>query len=395
MRKYTYHIAIIIVLSILLTVFEWLKPVPLNWEPTLINSDKNPYGSYILFQEAKSLFPNEKITVSRQPVYNQLSDSAFRNFNYLIIAPSVSLTDAEMLKLRDFVKSGNHVFIASERMDNSFCDSLGIKLTTQFNLTSNTDSAYRFCNPQMDKSSFAVPSFSHGYFTFTDSTLKVTALMEDLQKRKVMIKIQMGEGSLVLCSLPLMFSNWFMLKDGMSDIPFKALSYLPADRPLVWDEYLKQGRDENTSVIRVILADRALSWAYFLSLLGILLILVFETRRRRSMVPVVEPLKNTSHEFVKIVGLLHFEQRNFSDIAHKRIAYFLERIRLHYHLPTQKTDNEFAVMLSGKSGYDPVETEGLVSVLNKIRYTKIVAPEELIELNKAIESFVIKTKLKI
>lgn len=395
MRKYTYHIAVIITLSILLSVFEWLKPIPLNWEPTLINSDKNPYGCYIIFQEAKSLFPNEKIIVSRQPVYNQLTDSSAGNFNYVIIAPTVSLSDAELVKLREYVKSGGHVFIASERLEESFCDSLGIKLKTQFKLISNSDSAYRFCNPAMDTSSFTVPSFSHGFFTITDSALKVTALMEDLQNRKVMIKIEMGEGFLVLSSLPLMFSNWFFLKDGMSDIPFKALSYLPADRPLVWDEYSKQGRDEDTSPIRAILADRALSWAYFLTLFGILLILIFETRRRRSMVPVVEPMKNTSLEFVKIVGLLHYEQRNYSDIAHKRIAYFLERIRLHYHLPTQKTDNEFAAMLSGKSGYDPSETEALVSVVNKVRYTKIVDSDELIELNKAIESFVLITKLKI
>jgi len=394
MRKYTYHIAVIIALSIVLIVFNWLKPVPINWEPTLINTDKNPYGSYILFSEAESLFPNEKITVSRQPVYNQLTDTIVNKYNYILIAPAAALSNVELVKLSEFVKSGNHVFIASERFEDSFCDSLGIKLTAQFNLSSKNDSAYHFCNPLTDDRSFAVPSFSRGYFTVTDSLYKVTALMEDLQKRKVMIKIQMGKGSLVLCSLPLMFSNWFILQDGMSDIPFKALSYLPADRPLVWDEYMKQGRGENTSPIRVILANRALSWAYFLSLFGVLLILVFETRRRRSMVPVVEPLRNTSLEFVKAVGLLHFEQRDYSDIAHKRIAYFLERIRLHYHLPTQKTDNEFAAVLSEKSGYDPAETMNLVNVVNKIRYTKIVTPEELIELNKSIESFVIKTRLK-
>ena len=395
MRKYKYHIAIIILLSVLLIVFEWLKPVPLNWEPTLINTDKKPYGSYILFHEAKSLFPNKKITVSRQPAYNQLSDSSERFYNYILISPEVTLSKEDLVKLLEFVKSGNHVFIAAERFEDSFCDSLGIKLTTQYKLISKNDSAYHFCNPATDKRNFSAPSFSRGYFTVTDSTLKVTAMMEDLQKRKVMIKISIGDGSLVLCSLPLMFSNWFMLQDGMSDIPFKALSYLPLDRPLVWDEYLKQGRDEDTSPIRAILANRALAWAYFLSLFGILLILVFETRRRRSMVPMVDPMKNTSLEFVKVVGLLHYEQRNYSDIAHKRIAYFLERIRLHYHLPTRKTEKEFAVMLSEKSGYDPVETESLVNVINQIRFTRIVAPEELIELNKSIESFVIKTKLKI
>ncbi len=395
MRKYIFHIILVTILSILLIVFEWLKPVPLNWDQTLINSDKNPYGSYIIFHESQSLFPNEKIAVSRQPIYNQLDDSSETYYNYVLISPAVSLSQAELVKLREFVKSGNYVFIASENLADSFCDSLGIKFTPQFGLQSKNDTTYHFCNPAIDKRNFAIPSSLRGYLVVTDSSLKVTALMEDQQNRKVMIKITIGEGSLIICSLPLMFSNWFILKDGMSDIPFKALSYLPADLPLVWDEYTKQGRDENTSPIRVILANRALSWAYFLSLTGILLVLLFETRRRRSMVPVIDPLKNTSLEFVKVVGLLHYEQRNYGDIAHKRIAYFLERIRLHYHLPTHKTEKEFVVMLSEKSGYDLAETEKLVNIVNYNRYVKIVTQEDLIELNKSIESFVIKTKLKI
>jgi hypothetical protein len=394
MSKYKYHIILIITLSILLIVFDWLKPDPLNWQPTLINSDKSPYGSYILFNETNSLFPEQKVRVSRQPVYNQLGDKTEKLYTYVLIAPAVSLTHEEMQEIKSFVKSGNHVFIASENLPDSFCDSFGIESGTQFELLSNKDTVYHFCNPEIDKSNFAIPSISKGYFMVTDSTLLVTALMEDQQKRKVMLKIKMGEGSLILCSLPLMFSNWFILQNGMSSIPFKALSYLPADRPLVWDEYMKQGRDEDTSPIRAILANRALTWAYLLSLFGILLILVFETRRRRSIVPVVEPLKNTSVEFVKIVGLLHYEQRNYSDIAHKRITYFLERIRLHYHLATQKTDKDFAAALSEKSGYGPAETENMVAIVNRIRFTRYVTPEELIELNKSIESFVSKTKLK-
>jgi hypothetical protein len=185
------------------------------------------------------------------------------------------------------------------------------------------------------------------------------------------------------------------LQEGMGSIPFQALSYLPANMPLVWDEYTKQGRDENTSPIRIILKNQALSWAYFLSISGILLVLVFETKRKRSMVPIVEPVKNTSVEFVKVVGMLHYEQRNYSDIAHKHLAFFLERIRLHYHLPTQKTEKEFAAALSGKSGYDLQETEKLVNRINFVKYTKIVTPDELVELNKSIELFIKETKLKI
>ena len=395
MRKYAFHITLIAVLSILWILFEVFKPTPLSWEPTLINTDKNPYGTYIVFQQAASLFPVEKIKVLRHPVYKQLNDSALNKYNYVIISQSVTISDPELKKMQAFVSTGNNVFIAANTFNDSFIDSLGINVTTQFSFTSKADTTYRFCNQAVEKRNFSVPSFAHSYFTVTDSTLQITGIIEDLQKRQVMVKIAIGEGTIILCSLPLMFSNWFVLQKGMSEIPFKALSYLPGTQPLVWDEYQNQGSNENTSPIRSILASKSLSWAYYLSLFGILLILIFETRRRRTMVPVVEPLKNTSLEFVKVVGMLHFEQRNYSDIAHKRTAYFLERIRLHYHLPTLKTDSDFAISLSEKSGYNSVETEKLVNVLNHIRYTKHVSADELIELNKSIESFIVITRLKI
>ena len=395
MRKYTFHIILIVSLSILWIVFEWLKPVPIDWTPTLINTDKIPYGTYILFHESKSLFPNQTISVSRQPVDNQLSDTTEKFYNYILISPGVTITNAELQKLRTFIARGNHVFIAADDLENSFCDSLGIKLSKPEKLLLGNDTLYKFCNPAVEKRHFAVPSLSKGYFTVTDSTLNITGLMEDGQKRKVMVKIQIGDGSLIICSLPLMFTNWFILQPGMSQIPFRALSYLPTDRTVVWDEYMKQGRDEDTSPLRIILKNKALSRAYFLTLFGIVLILVFETRRRRSMVPVVEPLKNNSLDFVKVVGLLHYEQRNYSDIAHKRITYFLERIRTQYHMTTVNTDKEFAIALAEKSGYGQSETENLVNIINQVRYTRIVSPDELIELNKALESFMNKTKLKI
>jgi hypothetical protein len=395
MRKYTFHIAFIAVLSILWILFEVFKPTPVSWEPSLINTDKNPYGTYILFHEAASLFPGKKISVSRQPAYNQLSDSTLPLYTYLIIAPGVDFSKPELDKIRTFTESGNHVLIAANSFDDAFCDSLGIRVTSKFDFGSKADTIFHFCNAALDKRNFPVPSISHAYFDITDSTLKVTGILEDSHNRKVMIKIEMGGGSIILSTLPLMFSNWFMLQEGMSDIPFKALSYLPADKPMVWDEYQKQGRDENTSPIRAILANRALSWAYFLSLFGVLLILVFETRRRRSMVPIVEPLKNTSLEFIKVIGMLHYEQRNYSDIGQKKIVYFLEHIRLRYHLPTINTDKDFTIALAEKSGYDVGETQKMMNIINYVRYTKFIKADDLIELNKFIETFIIKTKLKI
>jgi len=395
MRKYRLHIMMILIISLLWILFEWLKPVPFNWEPTLINTDKNPYGTYIFFNETKEILGENGIKVSRLPIFNQLEKSGNYYYNYLFIAQDVSFSENELVKLMDFAKRGNQVLIASENISQNILDSLGINCDGNPEVFSRSDTNYRFCNPAFGRRAFTVPSFNHKSIRVTDSTGKISGLIEDLEKRMVMVKIRMGEGFVIVTTLPLMFSNWSVLQKGTGEVPFRALSYFTAEKPFVWDEYLKQGRSGNSSKIRVIMAQRSLKWAYFLTLVGFLLILVFETRRRRSMVPVVEPLKNTSLDFVRVIALLHFEQLNYSDIANKRITFLLERIRLHLNLTIHNSSYNFSEMLSLKSGCSLQETDDLVKKIHAVQGAKKISREELIKLNNSIESFILKTKLKI
>ncbi len=395
MRKYRLYIFLILIISMLWVLLEWLRPVKFNWEPTLINTDKNPYGTYIFFNETQKILGEERIKVSRLPVFNQLQDSTMDSYNYLFIAHDVTFSNNDLEKLLEYVEKGNHVLIASENISEIILDSLGIRCEANFEVFSRSDTTYRFCNPAPGRKAFSVPSINHNSIVLADSTVKITGLIEDMEKRMVMVKISKGDGFVIVSTLPLMFSNWSVLQKETGDVPFRVLSYFPDEKPFVWDEYLKQGRLGNSSPIRVILAERSLRWAYFLTLSGFLLILVFETRRRRSMVPVVEPLKNTSLDFVRVIAMLHFEQLNYSDIANKRILFLLERIRIHFNLTTQNNSYNFTEMLSQKSGYSLQETENLMKHIHAVQGAMKISREELIHLNNLIESFIFKTKLKI
>lgn len=395
MRKYRLHFLVLALLLLVTALYEWQKPVPVNWNPTLINSDKNPFGTYILYQELNQVFPDQDISESRIPVYNLVTDSTLPLCNYILIAHNITLSSLEQEKLISFAAAGNHAFIASSEFDSAFCHSLGLNLTYETQLFSKKDSSFRFCNPLAGSQPFTIPVYTRSWFSLIDSTADVSGIIEDMDKKVVMLRVATGEGSITLCTLPLLFTNYTVMQPGNSQLAFTALSYLPRDRSVVWDEYQKQGRKEDNSVLRVILANKTLKWVYFLSLTGLLLVLVFETRRRRSMVAVVDPVRNTTVDFVNVVGMLHYEQRNFGDIARKRIALLLERIRIQFLLPTLTIDKEFARALSAKSGFDLAETEKLIDKINFALYAHLLSAEDLIELNKSIELFITTTKLKI
>ena len=55
MRKYRLYIFLILIISMFWVLLEWLRPAKFNWEPTLINTDKNPYGTFIFFNETQKI----------------------------------------------------------------------------------------------------------------------------------------------------------------------------------------------------------------------------------------------------------------------------------------------------------------------------------------------------
>jgi hypothetical protein len=69
-RLYLAGVALLFVAYI---VVEYNRPKPVNWEPTYINKDKIPYGTFVLFDQLPRLLGTDSIEVVRQPIYSQLT----------------------------------------------------------------------------------------------------------------------------------------------------------------------------------------------------------------------------------------------------------------------------------------------------------------------------------
>ncbi|MBL0018352.1 MAG: hypothetical protein IPP17_18390 [Bacteroidetes bacterium] len=134
------------------------------------------------------------------------------------------------------------------------------------------------------------------------------------------IRIDMGEGSFYLHSVPLMFTNYFMVDPVNNQYISKALSFLPV-QDVIWDEYFKPGKVKTDSPVGHLLEQPALRWAWILALAGVLLFMVFESKRKQRIIPVIEPLNNTTLEFTKTVGILYFAHGDHKDISEKKIKF--------------------------------------------------------------------------
>lgn len=382
-------IIIFTVLFILYIVAEINKPKPVDWTVTLSKNDKNPYGSFIIYQQLADIFPNTAIQSFRTPVYNQLSHSQQTNTAYFIIEPAINLSDNDFAQLKKYVVKGNYVIASANSFYQPFLDSFGIKANNHVTLRLKDSSGINFVNPALKSSqNYTFPKATIDQYFSKIDTAKTTVLGINDKDKPVYIKIAYGKGAFFIHADPLCFSNYFLLFKNNASYTSKVLSYVPVNvSKIYWDEYYKLGREGATTPLRFFLSNEYLRWALRLAITGLLLYVLFEMKRRQRIIPVIAPLKNTTLDFIKTVAGVYFNEKDNNGIADKKVHHFLEFIRNRYSIATQILNEEFIEQLYRKSGVGKEQTSDLVNLLSAAQTQNVVTDDMLLSLDKNINNF--------
>jgi len=394
------YTVILCLLFVGFVLFEIYKPKPVDWTPTLSNKDKIPYGTFVLYSMMDELFPDQTVIESRIPAYNRLKGDSALQANYIAISNNLNHTvfdENDARALLQFASAGNSVFIAAENMYSPLLfDTLHIRIkdTLTFPLRDSMKLYTSFTNSQLGSRQYQFQRViqNTSFFEFKSSSASAVVLGRNSLGAPDFVRVDFGKGAFYLHLHPLAFSNYYLLNDSTSDYAFKALSYLPPNRKVIWDEYIKRGRDYNENIMHVIMEKEALRWAYYIAIFGILLFVLFESKRRQRIIPIIKPLQNTTLEFVHVVSRLYFQKQDHCGIARKKVIFFLEQIRTQYHLPTNQLDEEFAETLSHKSGYPLEKTKYLIWKIRQLENAHNITAEDLLKLNDEIKNFAIIQK---
>lgn len=382
----TYLIAGGIILIIYI-VAQFNRPKAVNWIETLSSKDKIPFGTYILNDRLNDIFPGAAITRYRQPIYNVIVDDSLANATYIIICPYIVPSKTDYNRLIDYVKKGNDVFIAAADFGGQFEKKLSVTTdhySKLFEAFTHVDFTSSSLNP---KRSISIDKdIADNYFSKFD-TLHAVVLSKSQNERANLIRYTYGKGSLYLCANPRFFSNYSLLTASGETYASTALSFLKKTKDLAFDEYYTQGDIGEESPMRVFLSNPLLQWAYYITLFSLLVFVLYEIKRRQRIIPVVEPLKNSSLEFVNVVGGLYYEKRNSANIAQKKILYFLTWLRDEHQVKTNKLDDEFTEKVIAKFNLERSFARDFVRFISYLNVQDRVSDQELIELNKQIEKF--------
>jgi len=387
-RRITY--IILGLLFILYLLMEIYRPRQQDWTMSLSREDKDPYGSYALYERLKDIFPNAEIASYRRPLYDQVNNSEDSNTAYLLIEPSLQTSQEDVNELLNYVSLGNYVFMAAGDYDQILLDTLHFENAEFFYApVDKRNGRLNFTNPGLrtDSGYTCRRYLADGYFKRFDSTnYEVLGRFND--KEINFIRIKHGNGAIFIHASPLCFSNYFMMQPGKDDYTAKALSYIPAsvDR-IYWDEYYKKGPEGADSPLRFFLNNTMLRWALRLAMLTIVLYLFFDSKRRQRVIPVMDPLRNTTLDFVNTVGGVYYNRRDNKNIALKKINYLMEFLRNKLFISSSLPGDEMVKTVAHKTGIPEREVEELFRQINRVPEVDELDDASLMSLSTSIDDF--------
>lgn len=385
-----YSIGAIIVL---LMIAEVTKPKPLNWRNSYSAADKIPLGCYVLYNELEP-FTSSTIETSDESLYERLKDFPnATNTTLLLINDYISVEEEGSNALLEFVKNGNTVFISTNYVYGAFADSLNIEIDRDYDGFFKDPSKSIFTNKNLKANERLFRDVIENSFFTSIDTSRTTVLGYMIDENKIrkevnFTKTPFGDngGAFYVHSNPFAFTNYHLLND-KADYAATVLSFLPKNNSILWDNYYKSGRKVIKSPLRFILSSPALKWTFYISLIGLIIFVIFKGKRTQRIIPVVEPLKNSTVAFTQTIGDLYYQHGDYSNIIHKKITYFLEFIRTTYYLETNEFSERFIQKLAVKSSNTVQDTKSLIDLITFLKSKNNHTEKELIALNKQIEHF--------
>lgn len=380
-----------------LVYVESIKPHPINWYPSYSSKDKIPLGTYVLKELAEKVL-KDNFKETNLPPYLFIKTDSLLSGNYVFINNNFAIEKVELKEMMQWASKGNQVFLAANYFSENLLDTLQLEVSQGYLMNSiDTKPLLELSNPKFTKKEpyLIDRNLEVTYFSSIDTlrykVLGVSQVFNDtlkITKPQInFLQIPVGKGNFYLHSQPEVFSNYFLLEKNNANYTQNALSYINNGNSVFWDAYYKTGKEINTSPLYILLNNRYLKWAYYMVLIGVLLYVLFEGKRKQRKIPIIKAPINKTYEYTQTIAGMYLDKKDYKGIAHKQILLFLEYIRTQLRVPTETINTSFFNKVTARSGNEMEETISLFNYLDTVQKKHKLTKEELIKLYTLIKEF--------
>lgn len=388
-KKYVFVFAGLFALIILV---QYLLPQPVNWRRTYTAKDKIPYGCQALYQLLEGTFCAE-LKKNKQTLYNLKNNSD--SSSVIIINEEISFNKNDLRSMFELLNKGNTVFLSANNFNGALADTFHLRSSfLYFEFFNSIDSVINKKGSELflTASNYREKQFQYSRaarisaFSNFDSTIFKIKAVAGKEKKACVLEARIGKGKLILVNAPDIFTNYFIVNHPNRELAYALLSSAK-NKTILWDEFYNPNFVSHDSFLKLLLEDDALYSAWLLFLFTIIIYMITEGRRRQRAIPVIEPVTNTTLEFVDVITHVYYSNKNHQDIASEKIKYFYENVRKKFNVSTNDINDGFCKEISDLSGIEFKTVKQLFSYCEKLKTTNELSEYDLIELNRQISNF--------
>jgi hypothetical protein len=414
-QRFWLVLGIVGIVAILVFLFLRQSAKVIDWRPTYHEDSKQPYGTFVINQLLQKYFPDKGFQVLSDSLNGALPGDSVRGSNYVFIGEALFMDSLDVASLLRFVENGNTAFISSRTIPSDLMFHLYDEECNEYPWDDyfsmrDTTVGLNFEHPQLESAKDFKFRFIGGggrrayewnyisdyYFCEQENGLVELGYLNDSLIN--FARVAYGNGTFYLHTIPYAFSNIAMLDSTSLQYANRTFSHLSPGK-IYWDEYSKTSEDlgrrrnnssralSRESPLKYVLSQPPLAWAWYLMVAMALLYLVFRTKRKQRIIPVLEANTNTSLEFVSTIGRLYFLQNNHKQLALQKMKLWLNFVRERYHLRGQETDETFQQKLIAKSEVPENLVNKIFQKYHKIAHTYGIFDNVLVDFHQLLEEF--------
>lgn len=376
-----------------------------NWSIKLRYTHDEPYDTKLLYNLLENSYGENDFSIVHKELKDKI-DQEHENSLLFYIGRYVYYDSITSQSLKDFIYQGNAVCIASEYLPSGLLSALspldsvenfereypGEVIHTLFAHDSSKE--YSFHHQVLkDTATYYYKYFDQVQFEKYFWNFRYTYLSFIDDEYLNFIKISYGKGFLFLYSTPKLLSNYYLSSEKGYNYTSQFFNEIGKYDKLLWDNSgivftNFQNRSLNSeNLLEFILTKESLRWAWYLSIIGLLLFIFFRLKRQQKPIQVILPDKNASIEYAKAVGLLYYKTSSHQDLAEHMMKLFFNFIKTKYNLYIKEEKETLIKQIATSSGLQQKCVSDIFNAHIKVKYNPQADASLTIKLHKTLEYF--------
>jgi hypothetical protein len=375
-----------------------------NWTVQFQPFDKHPRGTFLFHRLLQVHISGKNMYLAEtKEALDSIMAAKSKPRTYLFVGNIFALEEAEIDSIISEVsKVGSNLFLSFNKTGSNISD----HLFDEFHLRSDYDVKQTVFTSRGDYEMWNVyqkDTVAQFWKAFGDVETKgASQALSSFMEMDNFISIEMGKGKVFVHTNPNMFFNYQLTRTPGFEYASYAIDQLPKNRDVILLELGRMPDDfgntdteestgnkmkEDTSYLRILFEDPFLRTALILAIVGILLYVLFRSRRKRPVVPYLAKKKNMTLAFTETItsiyyskqspyGLLQLQKKNFYTVLLKHFFVDLKR----------REGNRELRILSEKSNKPFEEIEAIVNQL-ETQEVSAVNDETITEMAKRLRQF--------